>query len=116
MAFQESMVGGYQVLSDGMRIWVNGPDGSSVARFSAVGIDVHNPVSEQAEKGECLNCQHAPMDEAGWQAFLASLKEHFNLVIPDRFKPEWLLPLDGSDRRQRAHDSADRIRAIIRGR
>jgi len=41
---KEQIVAGYQVLSDGRTCWVNAPTGESVARFSAVGIDVHRRI------------------------------------------------------------------------
>lgn len=87
---KESLINGFQVLSNGERVWVNGPDGCSVARFSITGIDVHRPSAEQAEKGPCLDCQPGPMDEAGWQAFLESVEAHYDVKIPDKHKPEWL--------------------------
>ena len=42
----------YEVCVDelGKRLWINAPDGSSVARFNvSVGVDVHNTASEQLD-------------------------------------------------------------------
>lgn len=76
----------YEVLSDSRRVWVNGPDGSSVARFQATN-DIHRPASEQGSKGQCLFCTHAFVSEPDWAVFVEKVKEILGLVVPEEFKP-----------------------------
>ena len=72
-----------QLSGDGTRLWVNGPDGSAVGRFSKrFGIDVHRSGTEQiGGSGACLFCTHAKAGPVDWQRFLAAVQEHYGLAI-----------------------------------
>lgn len=89
------IINGYEVSSDGRRVWVNSPtSGASVARFSVFGstamVDVHREPAEQAEKGECLDCAAGECSLGLWNHFKRALRKHYKLEIPDRHKPEAL--------------------------
>lgn len=75
----------YEILvaPQGDRIWVNGPDGSSIARFSKrFGIDVHNTATAQMRGApECLMCTHSPAGAAEWQKFCAAVKEFHGVEV-----------------------------------
>lgn len=84
--------GRYQVQSNGERVWVNGPDGASVARISQHGgIDVHRPLAEQGHLGECLDCRRDLTGAAAWAHFVASLWRHFGVALAERHRPKWAL-------------------------
>jgi hypothetical protein len=107
--------GRYQVQSSGDRVWVNGPDGASVARISKHGgIDVHRPLSEQREHGECLDCRHDLRGAAAWEHFTASVLEHFGVPIAERHRPRWALwpPTVGQRVRVKMSGDALKINAI----
>lgn len=65
------------VSGDGATVWVNGPDGSCIGRFSKrFGIDVHHTGTRQAEEGaECIYCTHAPAGQTEWDTFRAKMLE-----------------------------------------
>lgn len=84
----------YEILGDGRRVWVNGPDGSSVARFHAT-IDIHRPVSEQSDKGQCLFCTQTFVTEPDWFLFVEKVEYLFGLIVPDEFKPVRFVRLSG---------------------
>lgn len=77
----ETESNGHQVTSDGRTVWVNDPDGAATARFSTFGIDIHRPIAEQKEKGECLFCTHAQTTEDDWNLFVEKMRELFNVTI-----------------------------------
>jgi len=80
----------YQVQSSGGRVWVNGPDGASVARISKHGgIDVHRPLTEQQEHGECLDCRHDLRGVTAWTHFVGSVLKNFGVRIAERHRPTW---------------------------
>jgi len=70
---------------NGDTVWVDGPDGSCVGRFSKTfGIDIHRPVKEQiAGLDQCLQCTHEPAGVGEWRDFVAGMLEHHGLVIPE---------------------------------
>lgn len=87
---QVERLGLYQVQSNGDRVWVNGPDGASVARISQHGgIDVHRPLAEQGELGECLDCRRDLAGADAWEHFIRSLLRHFGVHIAERHRPKW---------------------------
>jgi hypothetical protein len=53
-----------------------------------MGIDVHRPMDEQQEKGECLYCTHEPVTRADWDVFVAKMKEHLGITVPKRYLPK----------------------------
>jgi hypothetical protein len=86
------MIDGHEVATDGRTVWVNsGIDGSNIARFSRVGIDVHHTAMGQKETGtECLFCTHEPTDLEDWKTFQTEVHKHYGVHVPDEFKPTWL--------------------------
>jgi hypothetical protein len=79
------------ITSDGVTVWVNGA-GGLLGRFGRNGVDIHRPLSEQEEKGECLLCTHEPTTLADWEMFVQQMLEHFGVSVhyetymPDRFR------------------------------
>lgn len=65
-------------------VWVNGPDGSCIGRFSKrFGIDVHRTATAQlAGEGECIMCTHSPADHAAWLLFVRAMQEHHGVAVP----------------------------------
>ena len=91
---EESASNGFQVLSDGRRVWVNGLQGESVARLSSFGlqvmIDIHLPFNEQRATGkECLDCRHDLRPADAWQYFVLSLQRNYNVTVAEKHKPDW---------------------------
>jgi hypothetical protein len=72
--------------SDGRTVWVNAP--ALIGRFGVQGIDIHRPIEEQAEGGECLYCTHAPTTLDDWRTFQAKMKEFYGVTVSDRYMPE----------------------------
>lgn len=94
---KETNSNGYQLLSDGQRVWVNGRKGESVARLARFGgmvmIDVHQPLCTQKTKGECLDCRHDLRGEEAWKYFVSSLERNFNISVDDAHRPRWTVHL-----------------------
>ncbi len=91
---RESNDGGYQILSDGRRVWVNGLSGESLARLSQVGshvlIDVHLPLHEQRCHGkECLDCRHDLKGWYAWGYFVGSVKKNYGVEVGEEHRPKW---------------------------
>jgi len=80
----------FEILGDGFRVWVNGPDGGSVARFNN-SIDIHRPASEHGSKGQCLYCTRTQVTPSDWPVFVSKMKELYGVEIPDEFKPDRFL-------------------------
>lgn len=74
------------VESDGRTVWVNGSLGL-LGRFGNAGIDIHQPLSEQMEEGECLFCTHAYTGPADWVVFKEKMAEHFGVQVGDEHMP-----------------------------
>ena len=72
-----------QVSEDRKTVWVHGPDGSTVGRFSKVfGMDVHTTLSEQLEgAGQCLHCTHERPDRAEWDMFCGLMLKHYGIQV-----------------------------------
>lgn len=75
--------------SDGITVWINSAFGL-LGRFGRMGIDIHRPVEEQKDYGECLFCTHAPTTREDWDIFVAKMKELFGVVVPKRHMPKRL--------------------------
>jgi len=79
------------ITTDGVTVWVNGPRGL-LGRFGRNGLDVHRPVEDQQEKGECLFCTHEPTTLADWKVFVEKMLLHFGVSVhyekymPDRLR------------------------------
>lgn len=48
-----------EIDTDGRTIWVNGPDGCCLGRFSPFGIDAHRTFAEQARRARSMPGLHA---------------------------------------------------------
>jgi hypothetical protein len=72
-----------KVSQDGKTVWVNGPDGSSIGRFSKqFGVDVHTTSSEQMSGlGQCLACTHGRAGERDWEVFSSKMLEHHGVRL-----------------------------------
>ena len=75
----------YQIQSDDRVVWINGPDGMCVARFSRSGIDIHHDYAKQVESGEqCLDCRHTDLaDREDWAHFRSRVRELFGGEVAD---------------------------------
>ncbi|AQH05819.1 hypothetical protein A9R05_43180 (plasmid) [Burkholderia sp. KK1] len=73
-----------QVSALGDTVWVNGPDGSSIGRFSKrFGIDVHTTATAQMDgESQCLFCTHGAAGAAEWGAFRRAVLKHHGIDIP----------------------------------
>jgi hypothetical protein len=83
------IVSDFQVDGDGRTVWVNDNEGTCVARFGRMGIDVHRSYQAQLDgEGQCLDCgAHTGDIDVDWARFIASMQKHYGLTVPDRFKP-----------------------------
>lgn len=73
------------------RIWVNGADGSCIARFSRFGIDIHRTTTAQmAGESECLDCSHGRPGLAEWDRFKTGMLRHYGIAIADSMRPSFL--------------------------
>ena len=50
----------FELFGDGRTVWVNAADGSSIARFGRMGIDVHTSASEQEKPDGCTEPDWLP--------------------------------------------------------
>jgi len=66
----------------------------SLARFSAVGIDVHKTGAEQLLSDDsCLACSHRggdPMNFSDWRKFQTLMEKHHSVKVPDEVMPSYL--------------------------
>lgn len=89
--FRETESNGYEILSNGIAVWVNGPDGCCAGRFSLkYGIDIHRSAAEQAKGGECLYCTHEPAGAEEWKVFVTKISEFFGVTIDPKHCPREL--------------------------
>lgn len=67
-----------------MRVWLHGPDGSTVARFDTrFGMDIHASVTEQMKgASQCLHCTHTKPTLEDWEVFRSKIKDLFAFDIP----------------------------------
>ncbi len=70
-------------------MWVNGEQGL-LGRFGPNGIDVHQPMSVQGVKGECLFCTHTKTTRKDWDIFVVKMNEHFGIRVPQTHMPRTL--------------------------
>lgn len=78
----------HQIETDGVTVWVTGSDGSCVGRFGAMGVDIHHTVESQVANGvQCLLCTHGQTGPDHWDQFVAGMKTHHDITIPDRYRP-----------------------------
>lgn len=82
-----------RVQSDGTTVWVHdADDGSCIGRFGRLGIDIHRPVSQQAELGQCLLCTHGPTDATHWRRFVEAMNDIYGVKVSERHRPRYLAP------------------------
>ena len=74
------------------RLWLHCSDGSTVGRFSAFGVDLHNSITEQmAGASECRLCTHSKPSPADWEMFRSKCKEWWDVDVPeDAISPDIL--------------------------
>lgn len=64
------------------RLWVHAPDGSTVARFSRFGIDLHNTVTDQMNGlPQCRLCTHSAPTVEDWLLFREKVREWWRCDI-----------------------------------
>jgi len=82
----------HEVAWDGRTVWINGPDGHSVARFGFAGVDVHTSLDEQRATGnQCLDCRaHGVDPRASWERFRDVVRERHGVEIPEVARPDWV--------------------------
>lgn len=80
------MTAGYEVISDGVTVWVN--KGWLLGRFGRYGIDIHRDINEQSTKGECLHCTHTETGPAEWEDFVVKMKELHGIVVAEKYRPK----------------------------
>jgi len=82
----------FELFGDGYTVWVNASDGSSIARFGRMGIDVHTSATAQADGAvQCLACTHGQTDLADWRRFQELLIEHYGIIVDDSYIPRYLI-------------------------
>lgn len=85
------IIDGFEITTDGRTVWVNSRHGMCVGRFSHVGVDVHNDYEAQrAGAGECLDCVHGLPPLESWNRFVDSMRTHYAVVVPSRFRPDFV--------------------------
>lgn len=78
----KKLSGAVQILWDDSRVWVNGPDGCSIARWSGLFglVDIHHPSRHQSSTGEtCLSCGSGRT----WSQFRQQLGSHYGINLPE---------------------------------
>lgn len=82
----------HKLESDGSTVWVNGPDGCCIGRFSRFGIDIHRTLAQQQTTGkECLLCTHGKTTLEDWQHFVDGMQKHHSITVNDIHKPRFLM-------------------------
>ena len=91
VSVQEVYLGDFQVLFDGVTVWVNSSGGVCVARFGRAGIDIHRDIEDQlAGSPQCLRCTHSrPMVE-DWRLFVEDVERLYNVRVPEESCPAWI--------------------------
>ncbi len=81
-----------RVASDGQTVWVHDEnDGSCIGRFGRMGIDIHRPIAEQVEHGQCLMCTHGRTGPDEWRRFVVAMKDIYGIVIHEHHRPRYVL-------------------------
>jgi hypothetical protein len=74
----------FEILTDGITVWVNSQTGHTIGRFGKLGIDIHNATSDG-----CLYCTHSETTLDDWFIFVgAMIGFHGVTVDPRRYMPE----------------------------
>jgi hypothetical protein len=76
------------VETDGQTVWVNASDGSCVARFGVMGIDIHTSISAQMSgASQCLDCTHGKTSLKDWRTFQVGMRRHYSVGVDDQWMP-----------------------------
>ena len=86
----------YDILFDGVTVWVNNEYGL-VGRFSNMGIDIHNTLNSQETSGECLFCTHKKTTRADWEIFCIKMDQHFDIIVPQHTMPKRFKHTESND-------------------
>lgn len=81
---------GHACAVSGRTVWINGPDGGSIARFGLGGIDIHRTAREQAAQGACLYCTHTSPTRADWDLFVDKVRELYGIEVGEEHRPDRL--------------------------
>lgn len=80
-----------EILGDGRTVWVNASDGSNIARFGRMGIDVHTTITDQmAGASQCLACSPGPTGFADWREFQRLVSLHYGVRVDDTYMPKFV--------------------------
>lgn len=75
-----------QLSTDGRTVWVNGEEGL-LGRLGPRGVDIH---ATPGSGTHCLDC--GPCEGDVWPRFVAGMRKHHQVQVPETFKPEWCRP------------------------
>lgn len=79
----------FELFSDGRTVWINASDGSSIARFGRMGIDIHTSSTDQMNGApQCLACTHEKTDLFDWRRFQKLIKQHYDIDVNDSYMPK----------------------------
>lgn len=84
------MLGDCEISTDGKTVWINGPDGCCLGRFSKNGIDIHKIAKLQETDGQCIDCEKGPTDIAAWHRFQLGMFAAHAVTVSAKFTPEFL--------------------------
>jgi len=73
------------IRSDGRTVWVDSPDGYTVARFSLLGVDIHTATADG-----CLDCRPGPTTLSDWIDFRRSVASIYGAYVDDTHRPAHL--------------------------
>lgn len=77
-----------EIITDGRTVWVNASDGSCIARFGLMGIDIHTSVPAQMSgASQCLACTHGQTSLKDWRAFQLGMRQHYEIDVADAWMP-----------------------------
>lgn len=66
------------------KVWIHASDGSTVGRFSRMGVDIHHTASEQMSGApECALCTHGQASMADWILFKKEAFNRWGVVLDD---------------------------------
>lgn len=80
----------FEILTDGMTVWVNSQSGMCIGRFSKFGVDVHNDLEIQENGGvQCLDCCHDLPHPEAWDRFVSSMQRHYDIALSEDLRPSY---------------------------
>lgn len=82
---------GLEIRWNGSTVWIAAPDGGTIGRFSAWGMDIHHTTEKQLETGvACNHCTHELPKQREWTTFLQHFQIAYGIVLPAAARPSWL--------------------------